>query len=195
MRHDATSRRERTVSRRRSRVTFIKHALAATMLALFATDAGLAQQAGSEPKKPAAARAGKKTIAASASGHARDRHRETGLQAIAGPSTNAVGQTAKSAAPAPGPDAGSRTDSQNAASVATRTAPGTAVPAVATPTPVAVVAPVVAASNPARAVVDLKAHGAINGTGMLRLGTGPAAVGGPAPKSASVNGTSLRPKH
>jgi hypothetical protein len=35
----------------------------------------------------------------------------------------------------------------------------------------------------------------INGTGVIRLGSGPAIIGGASNKSASINGTSVRAKH
>ncbi len=38
-------------------------------------------------------------------------------------------------------------------------------------------------------------RGVINGTGMVRPGSGPGTVGGPAKAGAGINGSSIRPKH
>ena len=143
----------------------------------------------------------KKGIAAAATGHARNRPQD--VQAIGGPTRNAIGLRLKNE-----PTAGGMASVPAAAGVTTTAnLSGANAPHVGHPSPERAIAhpvlPVIGGTasvhgvNAAPALVGQTAgiRGIINGTGLGRVGSGPAVVGGPSVKSASINGTGMRPKH
>ena len=138
-------------------------------------------------------------IAGAEMGHARNRSRASGVQAIGGATRNAVGLRKKNE-----PAAGGKGPGPMALGPATNHLPGVQtsaggqIPERAGIIPPAGTtgsrAPAGTASAPAMAS-GYGIHGGISGTGLVHIGSGPAVVGGPTVKNAGINGTSMRPKH
>src|SRR5262249_32937727 len=133
-------------------------------------------------------------------GHARNRNRASGVQAIGGLTRNAVGLRKKNE-----PAAGGKGPGPMALGPATNHLPGVQTSASGQiPERTGIIppagttgsrAPAGTASAPATASGGGGIHGGISGTGFVHIGSGPAVVGGPTVKNAGINGTSMRPKH
>lgn len=195
-------------------VKVIHYLLAMIAFGALAVDAGFAERPGL-PKRPPIAGLAKKSnaastvgpprngIAASASGHARNRRQDFGLQAIGGPARNAIGLRVKNDTTAGGRGPGPAASGVTTMHLPTVDTPGTGRPtsgraAIARPAAPAVggmasVSLLNAAPGPGGNAAGIR--GGISGTGVVRIGSGPAVLGGPTVKSASINGTSMRLKH
>jgi len=137
----------------------------------------------------------KKGIAPPAMGH-RDAH----VQAIGGPARNAIGLPTKNEPTVGAKGLGTRTTGARSTSVPNLNIAHTGHPS---PDRAAILRPLapafrVTASAPvanASQAPTGNTGGAISGTGIIHIGSGPAVLGGPTVKRPGMNGTSLRPKH
>lgn len=162
------------------------HYLVATLvLSALAVDIGFAEHSGRDGKRAPGTTA--RIMSSMASGHALHQHQDR----IGGAATNAVGLAVGNGGTVGRIDAGhTRLDAVDPGAGTAHAVPGAgtahAVPGAGSAAIVHSVPPPIGT-----------AHGAagINGTGVVRPGSGPAAIGGAGIKSASINGTTIRAKH
>jgi hypothetical protein len=154
-------------------------------------DTRITVQAGHASKAIARDRLFRKLEAARPPHHDRERPQLSGATAMGGPARNAVGIV----------DTSSVTQRAVAPAQGLRQAPiaGIAVNAIgsAARNSASIIAPSTGHLSPglSAAVVTAPANASINGTTMVRVGSGPAVVGGPSRIATGINGTTLRPKH
>jgi len=161
--------------KREAEVRIIQCLAATLALVALPPDLGRAEQ--HTGKRPAASLTAR-VMASMASGHARSRHQEPRPHGSGSVQVNAVGVAVRTVAVAGHDDAG-RTPAD---------ASTTRVHAATTPVPAIAHAAAAASAGPVHHSVG------VTGTGVVRLGAGPATIGGAGIRSASINGTAVRAK-